>query len=171
VSYLTDIVATALTKPDVDWKLRPHFPDTLDLLSERDKTRYRLQRRLIGPVYTLANLRKYESAIDAVIAQAIAQLKSLDGASVDLKEWMHIIAVECLGAAVLSWSPGLLKNKSDGGSGSHSYQGWRKKSVLGLAPIVTLLDRVSKHFSRPFALFWGLSYAPPPGFKPFFNVR
>ncbi|SPO04673.1 related to pisatin demethylase [Cephalotrichum gorgonifer] len=162
-------LATVLTKPRVDWWLQPHFPDTLDLLSERDRKRYRLQRRLIGPVYTIANIKKYEKAIDGVIARTIAQIQSLDGASVDLKEWMHIIAVECLGAAVLSWSPGLLQKKTDGGSGGHGYLGWRKKSVFGLFPTIVLLDCLSKHLARPFVLLWNLGYAPPPNFKPFFT--
>lgn len=164
-------MATALTKPRVDWKLQPHFPDTLDLLSEPDRKRYRLQRRLVGPSYNISNLKQHEGAIDGVIARTIDQLRSLDGATVDLKEWMHIIAVECLGVAVLSWSPGLLKNKSDGGSGGHSYLGWRKKSVFGLFPTVVLLDCMSKYFARPFSYFWQLTYPPPPGFKPFFTVR
>ena len=163
-------VATSLTKPSVDWKFQPHFPDTLDLLSERDRKRYRIQRRLIGPVYNMQNLKRHEDAIDGVISRVIAQLHTLDGATVDLKEWMHIIAVECLGAAVLSWSPGLLKNKSDGGSGGHSYLGWRKKSVFGLVPCMVLLDSMSKYLGRPFSFFWGLSYPPPPNFKPFFTV-
>lgn len=163
-------MATSLTKPRLDWRLRPHLPDTLDLLSERDRRRYRLQRRLIGPVYNIANLRRHEGAVDAVISRAVAQLRALDGAAVDLKEWMHIVAVECLGAAVLSWSPGLLKNRSDGGSGGHSYLGWRKKSVFGLVPGMVLLDSMSKYLGRPFSAFWRLTYAPPPGFKPFFTV-
>lgn len=162
-------MATALTKPTVDWKLQPEFPDTLDLLSERDRKRYRLQRRLIGPVYTITNLKKYEGAIDGVIDRAITQLRSLDGETVDLKEWMHILAVECLGATVLSWSPGLLKNKTDGGSGPHGYLAWRKKSTFGLFPRIVLLDSLSKHLSKPFSAFLKLGYAPPPNFKSFFT--
>lgn len=164
-------MATALTKPRVDWNLEPHFPDTLDLLSERDRKRYRVQRRLVGPAYNIANLKKHEAVIDDVMVRVTAQLRTLDGATVDLKEWMHIITVECLGATVLSWSPGLLKNKSDGGSGGHSYLGWRKKSVFGLFPTIVLLDCMSKYAARPFSYFWRLTYPPPPGFKPFFTVR
>ena len=98
-------MATALSKPHIDWHLNPEFQDNLDLLSERDVRRYRLQRRLIGPVYQTSNLVQYEAAIDEVLARSIAKLKTLNGARVELNEWMHIIAVECLGAVVLSWSP------------------------------------------------------------------
>ncbi|KAI6265620.1 hypothetical protein MCOR27_011337 [Pyricularia oryzae] len=124
-------LSTALQKPKVDWRLQPHFPDTLDLLSERDMRRYRLQRRLIGQVYQPANLRKFEPVIDDVLDQVVAQIRTLGDAEVDLKEWMHIITVECLGAIVLSWSPGYLRAKSDFGSGSFSYLGWKRKTVLG----------------------------------------
>lgn len=163
-------MATALTKPNVDWKLELHFPDTLDLLSERDMKRYRLQRRLIGPTYQTTNLVKYESVIDKVLKQAMTKLKSLDGEQVNLKEWMHIIAVECLAAVVLSWSPGLIKQGTDWHSSTHSYQGWRRKSVLGLFPIVARLEFAAKWVGRVFSVVWGLVYVTPDKFRPFFPV-
>ena len=142
----------------------------MDLLSERDLKRYRMQRRLIGPLYNITNLKRYEAAIDGVIDKSIAQIRSLGSAPVDLKEWMHIITVECLGAVVLSWSPGLLKQKSDGGSGAHSYLGWRKKSVFGLFPLIVLLECLWKSVGRAFAVCWGITYQAPKNFKPFFTV-
>lgn len=141
-------VATALSKPSVDWRLNVSFPDTLDLLSEFDVARYRLQRRLIGPVYSTSNLKRHEHAIDRVIARLITELKSLNGKEVDLKEWMHIIAVECLGSVVLSWSPGYIKNRSDGGTSKQSYLGWKRKSVFRLFPTVTKVAYCSKTLSR-----------------------
>ncbi|KEY67747.1 hypothetical protein S7711_04067 [Stachybotrys chartarum IBT 7711] len=161
-------LATSLSRPTVDWSLRLHFPDTLDLLSERDMKRYRMQRRLIGPVYQASNLAKYEPAVDAVLAQAIAKLKALDGAEVELKEYMHIIAVECLGAVVLSWSPGLLKQGTDWNSSTHAYQGWRRKSVLGLFPAVVKLEFCHKTVGRLFSQLWGVSFKTPDNFRPFF---
>ncbi|KAI9172614.1 Cytochrome P450 monooxygenase sdnT [Paramyrothecium foliicola] len=161
-------LATVLSKPAVDGHLRLHFPDALDLLSEFDVNRYRLQRRLIGPVYQTASLVKHEAAIDEVVKQAIARLKSLDGAQVDLKEWMHIIAVECLGAVVLSWSPGLLKKGTDWKSSTHSYQGWRRKSVMGLFPLAVKLEFLSRSFGRAFSILWGLRFKTPQNFRPFF---
>jgi hypothetical protein len=145
-------------------------PDTLDLLSERDMSRYQQQRRLIGSTYQTVNLCKFEAALDEVIKRAIVQLKSLKGEEVDLKEWMHIITVECLGALTLSWSPGYLRDKSDGGTGAHGYIGWRRKSVLGLFPAAVLIETVSKSFGRAFSKVWGVTYATPKNFKPFFTV-
>lgn len=163
-------MATALTKPSLDWKLNPHFPDTLDFLSEFDVGRYRLQRRLIGPLYASSNLRKFESAVDSVLTRAISELRSLQGAEIDLKEWMHIVAVECLGAVVLSWSPGYIKNRSDGGTSKQSYLGWKRKSVFGLFPTMTKLTYLSKALRRAFSDIWGVTFSIPKNFKPFFTV-
>ncbi|CAI4217620.1 unnamed protein product [Parascedosporium putredinis] len=162
-------LATALTRPQVNWKLEPSFPDSLDFLSERDLKRYRTQRRLVGPIYHISNLKRFEAAVDEVLGKSIAQLNTLKGSPVDLKEWMHIITVECLGAVVLSWSPGLLKQKSDGGSGPHSYLGWRKKSVFGLFPLIVCLECVWKSAGRFFAVSWDITYQAPRNFKPFFT--
>ncbi|KAF4450262.1 putative dityrosine transporter [Fusarium austroafricanum] len=161
-------LATALSKPHIDWQLNPEFQDNLDLLSERDVRRYRLQRRLIGPVYQISNLIQYEAAIDDVLGRAIAKLKSLKGAQVELNEWMHIIAVEFLGAIILSWSPGMLKNGTDNGSGTHAYHGWRRKSVFGLFPTVAKLEFLHKSIGRLFSTVWGVNFQPPKDFRPFF---
>ncbi len=163
-------MATVLNKPILDWQLNPHFPDTLDLLSEFDVKRYRVQRRLMGPVYLASNMRKFEPAVDGVIKAAVCELKALDGAEVDLKQWMHIIAVECLGAVVLSWSPNYIKNRSDGGTSAQSYLGWKRKSIFGLFPTVTKLSFLSRNLSRLFSNAWGVTFKTPKSFKPFFPV-
>ncbi|RBA10039.1 hypothetical protein FPRO05_05975 [Fusarium proliferatum] len=168
VGGLYVLVATALSKPNIDWHLNPEFQDNLDLLSERDVRRYRLQRRLIGPVYQTSNLIQYEAAIDEVLARSVAKLKTLNGAQVELNEWMHIIAVECLGAVVLSWSPGMLKNGTDNGSGAHAYHGWRRKSVFGLFPTAAKLEFLHKSIGRLFSTIWGVNFQPPKDFRPFF---
>jgi hypothetical protein len=84
---------------------------------------------------------------------------------------MHIIAVECLGAIVLSWSPGMLKNGTDNGSGAHAYHGWRRKSVFGLFPTVAKLEFLNKSIGRLFSTIWGVNFQPPKDFRPFFPVR
>ncbi|KAK4205556.1 putative cytochrome P450 E-class, group I [Triangularia verruculosa] len=177
-------VATALNKPTgiKAWGLGVTWPDTLDLLSEFDMKRYRLQRRLIGPVYTASNVRKFEGAVDGVLDAAVKRLKSLSSeaggtGTVDLKEWMHIIAVECLGAVVLGWSPGYIKSGSDGGTSKQSYLGWKRKSLFGLFPVVTkisMLDsgmgkRLGKWLGRFWGDVWGVTFPTPKGFRPFFT--
>lgn len=133
--------------------------------------RYRLQRRLIGPLYHTNNVKRYEEAVDVVLHQVVRQLQSLNGAEVELKEWMHIITVECLAAVSLSWSPGYLRDMSDGASGKHAYMGWRRKSVLGLFPLAVILETISRSSGRAFSILWGVKYhTPKEGFKPFFPV-
>lgn len=163
-------MATKLNKPELDRHLNLHFPDTLDLLSELDVERYRLQRRLVGPVYQTANVKKFEHAVDGVIREVMAKLRALDGAEIDLKMWMHMIAVECLGAIVLSWSPGYIRDESDGGTSTQSYLGWKRKSVFGLFPGVTKVAFFSKAVGRWFSNLWDVTFPTPKNFKPFFTV-
>ncbi|OAA45609.1 Cytochrome P450 family protein [Metarhizium rileyi] len=161
-------LATALTRPTIDWTFNANFEDTLDLLSERNMKRYRLQRRLIGRVYSAANVAKYEQSLTATLETVVKRLSDLEGREIDLKEWMHIITVECLGAAVLSWSPGLLRDGTDWGTLSHSFQGWRRKCLFGVFPTMKKIEQLSPSIGRAFASLWGVSYRPPPTFKPFF---
>jgi hypothetical protein len=121
----------------------------------------------------MANLKKYESTVDSVVRRAILQLRRLEGAEVDLAEWMHIIAVECLGAVVLSWSPGYLKAQSDGGASLHSYLSWRRKSVVGLFPLAVIAGFLWQPFIRIFIDLWGVVNLSPPVVhpRPFFWVR
>ena len=162
------LVATALQRPSIDIHLNVYPADTLDLLSERDMKRYRLQRKLIGPVYRPNNIVRHEAKVDGVMKKVTQKLHELNGAEVSLKEWMHIIVVECLGEAVLSWSPGLLKAGTDHGTSAHSYQAWRRKTVLGLFPLWAKLEICSKSIGRVFSMAWGITFSPPPGFRPFF---
>lgn len=133
-------------------------------------SRYRLQRKLIGPVYQARNVGRYRSAVDAVVREAVQKLRALNGAEIDLKEWMHMIAVECLARVVLSWSPGLLKRGTDGGTSSHSYKGWRRKSVFGLFPTMVKVEILSRGAGRMFSNLWRVSFKPPSEFKTFFPV-
>lgn len=166
-------MATALFRPQTSWRhpLRvAASADTLDLLSEREARRYRLQRRLIGPAYHEANMQKFGAAVDAVLQRAVAELRQLHGARVDLKEWMHIVAVECLGAVVLSWSPGYVKDRSDHGSSAAGYYNWRRKSVFGLFPSLVVADLHTRWVSRAFAAVWRLGYERRADYKPLFAV-
>ncbi|PPJ59512.1 hypothetical protein CBER1_11662 [Cercospora berteroae] len=163
-------VATSLNRPKFDFSsFKLHSPDTLDLLSERDMDRYRLQRRLIGPLYSMHNVQRYEKAIDEVLIKVVAQLKLLKGSQVDLKMWMHIITVECLSAIVLSYSPGYLKAQNDFGSSSHAYMNWRRKSVFGLFTWAVLAESYSKAAGRLFARLWRVTFVTLAPFKPFFT--
>ncbi|OLN89016.1 Pisatin demethylase 20 [Colletotrichum chlorophyti] len=164
-------LSTALQRPDITFTPLPNFAsaNTLDLLSERDTHRYRLQRRLIGPLYQTTHLKRHEAALDTVLTRVISTLRSLNGAEIDLKMWMHIIAVESLSAVVLSWSPGYLRDQTDHSSSSHGYLGWRRKSVFGLFPLAVKAELLSKSAGRTFAKIWRVTYKTPKNFKPFFT--
>ncbi|OAA50194.1 Cytochrome P450 [Beauveria brongniartii RCEF 3172] len=161
-------LATALSRPRIDWRLNADFDDNLDLLSETDMNRYRLQRRLIGRVYRTTNAVRHEQAVDKVMDDVVRKFDSIDGAEIDLKEWMHIISVESLGAMVLSWSPGMIKAGTDRATSNQSYLGWRRKSVFGLFPLVVKLEVNYKWVGRVFSIVWGVTYQTPKGFRPFF---
>lgn len=131
--------------------------------------RYRLQRKLIGPIYSMHSILKYEKAVDDVLVKVVAQLNGLQSAQVNLKMWAHIVTVECLSAIVLSYSPGYLKAKNDFGSSSHAYMNWRRKSVFGLFPCAVIAESYSKTCGRWFARLWRVTFLTPPPFKPFFT--
>ncbi|CAI6094878.1 unnamed protein product [Clonostachys chloroleuca] len=161
-------LGTTLSKPVVDWKLQVHSVDSLDLLSERDMKRYRMQRRLIGPVYRPANVARHEASIDRALGQVLSRFREMNGREFDLKEWVHITVVECLGASVLSWSPGMLKKNTDWATSTHSYQGWRRKAVFGIFPLAAKLQLRYRSFGRIFGNAWNLTFQPPPNFRAFF---
>lgn len=147
-----------------------HSVDSLDLLSERDMKRYRQQRRLIGPTYRPGNVVRHEISIDKILGKIKDKFRTLGGEDIDLKEWIHITVVECLGAAVLSWSPGMLAKETDQETSTHSYVGWRRKAVFGLFPLAAKLQIKSRRFGRAFGTLWGLTFQPPPNFRAFFPV-
>jgi cytochrome P450 len=83
---------------------------------------------------------------------------------------MHLVVVECLGAVVVSWSPGMLDRGSDRGTSAHAYNAWKRKSVLGLFPVIPKLESLSMSIGRAFSVLWGINFDAPPKFRPFFPV-
>ncbi|KAL5598983.1 uncharacterized protein BROUX77_006016 [Berkeleyomyces rouxiae] len=170
--------------------------DSLDLLSERDGVKYRRQRRMLGGVYSAAAMAKFQPSVSEVVERAVLRITSAqesqrpvsaakgrlekesdgessvikpgDSPAMDLREWTHIIAIETLSAAVLSWSPGFLRDGSDHHTGEHGYLTWRRRSVFGLFPLATKAGQVSKAVGRLWGLFWGITFPTPKGFRPFF---
>jgi hypothetical protein len=113
----------------------------LDLVAEMDMPRYRMQRRLIGPTFAAANLQNHERAVDEVLERFVSKLREMDGKEVDLTEWMHILAMECLTAVTFRWSPQLIEAGTNYGTLMDGYfQFWRYFTVIGLFPRLTLLS-------------------------------
>jgi cytochrome P450 len=112
----------------------PNTGDGLDLLTEMDMEKYRVQRRAIGPAYTLSGLEKHEGALDKYIDKYIAKTKSLRGAMVDLAEWTHIFALDALSWVSLSTSTDYTGKGHDGGNLASSSSIWSIFTTLGLFP-------------------------------------
>lgn len=66
--------------------------DVLDLFTEYDIERYRLQRRLEGPIYSAAGVKKYETLMDQAIQLFMSRMKELEGQILDLEEWTMALA-------------------------------------------------------------------------------
>lgn len=141
--------------------MKREAPDTLDLVAEMNMPRYRAQRRLVGPTYSQANLQNHEGAVDEVLERFVAKVRELDGKEVDLMEWMHILAIECLTAVTFRWSPGLIEAETNYGTLMDGYfQFWRYASVIGLFPRIVLLSHKLGLRSKRF-LQWAISIGVP----------
>jgi hypothetical protein len=108
--------------------------ERLDLLTETDMEKYKMQRRAIGPAYSVAGMEKHEAALDRYINAFISKIQSLNGEEVDLAEWMHIYSLDALSHVVLSNSLDYTAQGSDGGNGAASESIWSLFTTLGLFP-------------------------------------
>lgn len=59
-------------------------PDGLDLLTEQNMEKYRIQRRLMGPAYTADFMKDVEDKIDDVLIKDITFMHERAGQEVDL---------------------------------------------------------------------------------------
>lgn len=62
--------------------------NSFGLLTEMDMDKYRLQRRLIGPMYSVSAMKDHESAIRRIVSENVAIMHSKAGESVDIDVWM-----------------------------------------------------------------------------------
>lgn len=122
----------ACAAPDKEIKIRDgeHF----DLLTETRTEAYRMQRRAIGPAYSIVSLEKHGHHLDTYIDRYVDKLRALSGRPVDLAEWSHIYALDALGAFVLSKNFGYADQGNDGGNLAASDCVWGCFTTLGLFP-------------------------------------
>ena len=66
--------------------------DSLDFLTEEKMDRYRLQRRTLGPIYSIPGIEKHEDHVDLTVSRFVTKLKNLDSQFIDLGQWMYIFA-------------------------------------------------------------------------------
>jgi hypothetical protein len=125
-----------------------------------------MQRRLIGPTYSAANMLNHEPALDDVLQRFVAKLKEQDGKEIDLSEWMHILAMESITAVTFRWSPGMIEDGSNYGTLMDGYfKFWRYLTVVGMFPRVILVSHYlglwSRHFLQKLVDF-GVEKCPKP---------
>jgi hypothetical protein len=120
--------------------------------------RYRLQRRLVGPVYTTANLKRFESSVDTAIDRFAAELTASKGRKVDLNEWAVTHAAEALAQVTLRKSPGLWAKEEKIGLAKAARGMWRRMSTTGVLPLANNLANVNRAFRETVAFFLGVLY-------------
>ena len=112
----------ACAAPDKQARVRDG--EHLDLLTETRKEEYRMQRRAIGPAYSIAGLEKHEHHLDAYLDHYTNKLHELGGKAVDLALWTHIYALDALGSFVLSKNLDYVGQGHDGGNLAASDTVW-----------------------------------------------
>ncbi len=109
-------------------------PDALDFLPERNIEKYRLQRRLIGPVFTTQAAKKHESLMDIALRRYVEKMVTSQGEPQDLVKWMNILAIDVLSEATFGTSKDLISSGDDDGNIKALDQFWKQASVAGLIP-------------------------------------
>jgi hypothetical protein len=132
----------------------------LDLLTEMNMDKYRMQRRAIGPAYSVAGMEKHEHLLASYIETYIAKLKSFDGKEIDLAEWMHIYALDALSWFTLSTSLDYTAKGHDGGNLVSSDSIWSCFTTIGLFPtyvdIMHSIPKIGGLLILPASLLLGL---------------
>ncbi|KAF2234479.1 cytochrome P450 [Viridothelium virens] len=120
--------------------------DSLDLLTEENMDRYRLQRRAIGPLYSIAGIEKHEHHIDRTISRFVTKVKSLNDQFIDLSYWMYIFAVDTLSNITFSEDQGYIEAGNSGNNFEESHKMWHFMSLTGIFPTIVM-------FLQNYALF------------------
>jgi hypothetical protein len=158
----------ACAAPDKERRIREG--EHLDLLTEMRTAEYRMQRRAIGPAYSVASLEKHEHHLDTYIDHYVEKLRALNGEPVDLALWTHIYALDALGAFVLSKNLDYAGQGNDGGNMAASDSVWGCFTMLGLFPgfirVMHSLPKIGGMLILPFCVALGISI---PKFWPIFG--
>jgi hypothetical protein len=65
----------------------------LDLLPEKNLEKYRLQRRLVGPIYTTSSVKDYETALDSAVKEDVATMHEIAGNPENVDLWFNYLAL------------------------------------------------------------------------------
>lgn len=67
--------------------------DGLNLLPETNLEKYRLQRRLFGPIYTTTAVKDHEEIIRDIVEKNLTVMHSKTGAGINIDIWMTMFAM------------------------------------------------------------------------------
>lgn len=140
--------------------LSPVSEEGMDLLSEPDTNKYRLQRRRINPIYTVSSIADLEPNLDAILVKNLASMREKSGVPLDLDNWSHMAALDCLTAAVFSTSTEQVIAGCDDGTIAAAKNGW---VYLHWASRFPLLHRINSWCLRVIGRdLWGKPRPPSP---------
>lgn len=88
--------------------------EQLDMLPEKDMDKLRLQKRLIGPVYSTANTVRHEQLIDHNLQRWLNRLSTLASGPVDLYYEFELLNVDLMCELTFAQPFGAVEKGSDG---------------------------------------------------------
>ncbi|EPE24579.1 Cytochrome P450 [Glarea lozoyensis ATCC 20868] len=111
-------------------------PDRLSLLGEKNMEKYRLQRRNLGPAYTVDAVKDYEENLDSILEQNINTMREQSGTAYDLDNFLNFFTSDCLSGLTLGTSKSLLKSQVDDGTIGGIHHAWMYMHVVGFFPLI-----------------------------------
>jgi len=131
---------------------QPPGPDRLDMLTEDDQDKLSLQKRLVGPVYSVKNTLRHESLIDSNLARWLARLGALEGKPLDLVHEFELLMVDVQTEITFAQPYGAVEAGSDDGQMVSMSLMWQHWAWVGHLP---WLDRIEKAVAP-----WAVSTVP-----------
>ena len=120
--------------------------------------RYRLQRRLVGPIYSANGIKKHEDHLTSTLSSFMARIKGFAGAPLELALWMNVWAIGKAGPLVVnaeayrstvrpdtlteitfSHRMGYIEDGDDEGNRKAVDKAWRSMHLMGLYPSLWVL--------------------------------
>jgi hypothetical protein len=123
--------------------------ERMALLSETNMPRFRIIKRVTGPVLTLAAVKKYERLCDPVLERYVEKMTQEQGNALDLLKWMHskslfpqvhkiclmicflVVSTELLESMVFSDSDDIISSGDDAGDTQLVTDVWTEHHWLG----------------------------------------
>ncbi|MCJ1445750.1 MAG: hypothetical protein MMC23_006255 [Stictis urceolatum] len=109
-----------------------HFD--FDLLTETDVEKYRMQRRLLGPLYAIPNVKKHEDKLDLDLELFFGKIEKSNGKPVDLEHLLDLFVIDTLARVTYGVPAGTQEADTDWGHMAGMEQMWSHVSWIGFYP-------------------------------------